>query len=334
MNLKGINFKDIFHGFGMKVAEAKPEIMLVSGIVSVLIGTVYACTKTPKAKEVIEETKKQAADVEAALTIDIPEGVEIAPETVKQLKIERGRNFVKIYGTMMYRFIKLYGLPALLWFGGMGMICGGHGTLRRRNMALVGDVIAGNELMKQYRERVAKAVGDEVEQKIFHGVQEGMVNVVEIDEKGNEKLVQKKADVFVANPGSPFARNFTPETSDEFDIRYFAEQIVDSRIDGINKKLDVGMARAYSAMDILRMIGFNENAFNEPNGVDEDKMMDMLLRYGISGNARKVPDPEMRKLKVTKLKGYQKTWDVENNCEVYKECLRLDFNFYPLEGKI
>ena len=94
------------------------------------------------------------------------------------------------------------------------------------------------------------------------------------------------------------------------------------------------MARAYSAMDILRMIGFNENAFDEPNGIDEDKMMDMLLRYGISGNARKVPDPEMRKLKVTKLKGYQKTWDVVNNCEVYKECLRLDFNFYPLEGKI
>ena len=334
MNFKNINFKDIFHGFGMKLTEAKPEIMLVSGIASVLVGTIYACTKTSKAKEVIEETKKQAADVEAALTIDIPEGVEIAPETMKQLKIERGRNFVKIYGSMVYRFIKLYGLPALLWLGGMGMICGGHGTLRKRNMALVGDVIAGNELMKQYRERVAKAVGDEVEQKIFHGVQEGMVNVVEIDENGKETMVQKKADMFVANPGSPFARNFTPETSDEFDIRYFAEQIVDSRIDGIQKRLDVGMARAYNAMDIYRMIGFNENAFNEPNGIDEDKMMDMLLRYGISGNARKVPDPEMRKLKVTKLKGYQKTWDVENNCEVYKECLRLDFNFYPLEGKI
>lgn len=334
MNLKGINFKDIFHGFGMKVVEAKPEIMLVSGIVSVLVGTVYACTKTEKAKKVVEETKAKASDVERVLSIEAPENVEIAPETIKQLKIERGRNFVKIYAHAVYEFVKLYGLPALLWLGGMGMICGGHGTLRKRNMALVGDVIAGNELMKQYRSRVAQAVGDEVEQKIFHGVQEGMVNVVEIDEKGNEKLVQKKADVFVANPGSPFARNFTPETSDEFDIRYFAEQIVDSRIDGINKKLDVGMARAYSAMDILRMIGFNENAFNEPNGIDEDKMMDMLLRYGISGNARKVPDPEMRKLKVTKLKGYQKTWDVVNNCEVYKECLRLDFNFYPLEGKI
>ena len=334
MNFKGINFKDILHGAGMKVTEAKPEIMLVSGIVSVFIGTVYACMKTDKAKKVVEETKQKANDIDQALQIEVPQGVEVAPETIKQLKVERGRNFVKIYAHAAYEFVKIYGLPALLWLGGIGMICGGHGTLRRRNMALAGDIIAGNELMKQYRERVAKAVGDEVEQKIFHGVQEGMVNVVEVDEKGNEKIVQKKADVFVANPGSPFARNFTPETSDEFDIRYFAEEIVGSRIDGINKKLEVGMARVYNAMDIYRMIGFNENAFNEPNGVDEDQMMDMLLRYGISGNARKVPDPEMRKLKVTKLKGYQKTWDVVNNCEVYKECLRLDFNFYPLEGKI
>lgn len=334
MKLKGINFKDILHGACMKLNESKPEIMLVSGIISVLIGTVYACTKTEKAKKVVEETKAKATDVERVLSIEVPENVDIAPETLKQLKIERGRNFVKIYAHAVYEFVKLYGLPALLWLGGMGMICGGHGTLRKRNMALAGDIIAGNELMKQYRERVAKAVGDEVEQKIFHGVQEGMVNVVEVDENGKETMVQKKADVFVANPGSPFARNFTPETSDEFDIRYFAEQIVDSRVEQINTELELGLARAYNAMDIMRMLKYNENAFNEDNGIDEDKMLDMYLRYGISGNARKVSDPEMRKLKVTKLQGYQKTWDVVNNCEVYKPCLRLDFNFYPLEGKI
>lgn len=42
--------KGAVHGLGMKIMAVKPEIMLVSGIVSVLGGTIYACTKTEKAK--------------------------------------------------------------------------------------------------------------------------------------------------------------------------------------------------------------------------------------------------------------------------------------------
>ena len=320
------NFKGMMQGVGMKVTAAKPEIMLVSGIVSVLFGTIYACTKTEKAKKVVEDTKDQVLKVDKNLNVD---ETDLAPETVKQLKVERGRNYVKIYAHAAYEFVKLYGIPAFLWIGGMGMICGGHGSLRKMNRNLAGDIIAGNQLMKEYRERVAKAVGEEVEQKIFMGAQEGMVNVLEKDEEtGEEKIVQKQADIFYAQPGSMFARNFTPETSDEFDIRYFAENIIDSRVDQINKHLELGLVRAYNGMDILRQLGFNENALGE------DESVDQLLKYGISGNARKVPDPEMRKLKVTKLRGYQKRWDEVHNCEIYVECLRLDFNFYPLEGKI
>ena len=323
------NFKGMLQGFGMKAQEAKPEIMLVGGIVSVLFGTIYACTKTEKAKKVVEKTKEDILAVEKSLNVDEADVEKLAPETVKQLKIERGRNYIRVYAHTAYEFVKLYGVAAFLWLGGMGMICGGHGTLRKRNMSLAGDIIAGNQLLKEYRERVAKAVGDEVEQKIFHGVQEGMVNVLEKDEKtGEERIVQKQADVFHAQPGSIFARNFTQETSDEFDIRYFAEEIVGSRIDNINKNLELGLARAYNGIEILRMIGFNENALGDDSSVDQ------LLSYGISGNARKVPDPEMRKLKVTKLQGYQKRWDAVHECEIYVPCLRLDFNFYPLEGKI
>lgn len=320
------NFKGMLQGIGMKITQARPEIMLVSGILSVLGGTILACTKTEKAKKAVKDTKEQVQKVEQNLNVD-EDG--LAPETIKQLKIERGRNYVKIYSHTAYEFIKLYGIPALFWLGGMGMICGGHGELRRLNKGLTADILASGQLFKEYRERVAKAVGEEVEQKIFMGAQEGMVNVLEKDEEtGEEKIVQKQADIFYAQPGSMFARNFTPETSDEFDIRYFAENIIDSRVDQINKHLELGLVRAYNGMDILRQLGFNENALGE------DESVDQLLKYGISGNARKVPDPEMRKLKVTKLRGYQKRWDEVHKCEIYVECLRLDFNFYPLEGKI
>lgn len=326
---KNGSWKGAFQGLGMKLEETRPEIMLVTGIVSVLAGTIYACTKTNEAKKVIEEAKSDLDKVDATVKIDAPEGVELMPETVKQLKIERGKQYITIGGRAAYNFVKLYGIPALLWFGGIGMIVGGHHDLRVRNRSLAADIFAGSKLLQEYRDRVANAVGAETEQKIFMGVQEGMVNVVEKDEKtGEEKVVQKKADVFYAQPGSIFARNFTAATSDAFDVRSFADYYLDSRIDAINKDLELGLVRAYNGLDILRKLGFNENALGD------DESVDKLLMYGISGNARKVSDPEMRKLKVTRLRGYEKQWDNVHQIEVYVPCLRLDFNFYPLEGKI
>ena len=318
-------WKAAYENFGMKMSQASPEIMLVTGAVSLLIGTVLACTKTDKTKEILTETKNEAVETEKNLNIDEEN---LLPETKRQLKIEKGRAYCRIYGKMMYEFLKIYGIPALLWFGGMGLIVGGHGSLRKMNRTLAADIFAGNQLLKEYRERVRKAVGEEVEEKIFFGSQEGMVTVVETDpESGEKKVSQQKADIFYAQPGSIFARNFTEETTDIM-WRSFTDEYLEARINEINTKLEVGYARAYNGLDILRMLGFNENALGD------DASIDALLHYGISGNARKVPDPEMRKLKVTKLRGYQERWDNENQAKVYVPCLRIDFNFYPLEGKI
>lgn len=331
--LKNDKLNGCLHGLGMKIGAAKPEIMLFGGGLSVLLGTIYACMQTEKAKKAINDCKDDIAKVDEQLKLPEGDEIEVLPATKKQMKVEKGRQYTKIYGRTMYELIKIYGIPALLWFGGMGFIVGSHGELRKMNKHLAADIVAGNQMLKEYRERVAKAVGDETEEKIFMGAQEGMVKVLDKDpETGEEKLVEKKADVFYAQPGSVFARNFTASTSDAFDIRSFADRYLDDRINEINTKLELGVYRAFNALDILRMLGFNENALTEK--IDDDDGMEKLLHYGISGNARKVPDPEMRKLKVTRLRGYEKQWDVAHEMEIFVPCVRLDFNFYPLEGKI
>lgn len=331
--IKNGAWKGVLQGVGMKIMAAKPEIMLIAGGISLLGGTIYACTKTEKAKKVLDNTSEQLKEVDNNVVVPYEEGEEPDKALVKQAKIEKGRKYSKIYAHCAYEMLKIYGIPALLWFGGMGMIVGAHGELRKTNAHLIADSIAGKKLFDEYRQRVAKAVGEEAENKIFMGAEEGMVKILEKDpETGEEKIIEKKADVFYTQPGSIFARNFTEETSDAFDIRSFADYYLDSRVDQINKQLDLGVLRAVTAIDILRRLGFNENALTERS--DDDDMMAKLLHYGISGNARKVPDPEMRRLKVTRLRGYKKIWDVERNMEVYVPCLRLDFNFYPLEGKI
>ena len=328
MKLANLMNKDMLKGsfkaIGMKIMAAKPEIMLIVGGISVLAGTIYACTKTEDSKKIVKETKEQLIEANAE-EIELIEDEELA----KRAKIEKGKKLFGIYSHTAYEFLKVYGIPALLWFGGMGMIFGAHGELRKNNAHLIADSVAAKKLFDEYRARVAQAVGEEAENKIFMGAQEGMVTIIETDpETGEEKVSEQKADIFYAQPGSIFARNFTETTSDAFDIRSYAEYYLDARIDAINKDLELGILRAETGLNILRRLGFNENALGDDDSIDK------LMHYGISGNARKVTDPEMRKLKVTRLRGYEKKWDAVRNIEVYTPCLRLDFNFYPLEGKI
>ena len=312
-----------FHSVGMRASAAKPELFLIFGGISMLAGTIYACTKTEAAKEALEDAKakeKEADFKEKIETVDEKSGeivmVERSPEELKALRTEKGKKLTKIYVHTAYEMIKIYGIPAILWFGGLGMICSGHHILRKTNAGLVADSILAKKLFDEYRQRVAKAVGEDVEQKIYMGIQEGTVNVVEKDpETGEEKLVQKQGDVFYAQPGSIFAVNFTEETSDAFDTFTYAERTFEHRVN-------------------FRKLGFNENALGFGDSAEVEERLQKLLTYGISGNARKVPDPEMRKLKVTRLKGYQKRFDVARNIDIFVPCTRYDFNFYPLEGKI
>lgn len=329
---KGEAWKNSFHGMKLQLIEAKPEIMLVGGGIMMLVGTVAACIQTEKAKKALKDAKDEETKegLNNLVVID-----DKTPEEMKLEKREKGRKLTRIYAHTAYEMVKIYGIPAILWLGGMGMICSGHHTLRKTNAGLVADSILAKKLFDEYRSRVAKAVGEEAEQKIYMGTQEGMIKILEKDpETGKETVVEKKADVFYAQPGSIYAVNFTEETSDAFDTYTYAEQTFDRRVDEINKKLEIGLYRAFNGIEIMRMLGFNENALGFGDGPDVEERLRRLLKDGISGNARKVPDPEMRKLKVTRLRGYQKRWDPARNMDVYVPCTRFDFNFYPLEGKI
>ena len=63
------SFKGSMQGFGMKVCAAKPEIMLVVGGISLLVGTIYACTKTEEAKKVISDAKAETDKINVTLPV-------------------------------------------------------------------------------------------------------------------------------------------------------------------------------------------------------------------------------------------------------------------------
>lgn len=303
-----------------KLNESKPEILLTGGILGVLVGTYLACKKTAEAKKAAEEHRAAIQGIEFEHSVDET----LNDEAKKQAKMVKGKKLVNEYVHLAYEMVKIYGVAALFWCGGMSMIIGSHAEMVSRNKTLLANSIALQKLFDEYRARNIEAIGAQEEQKMFMGAQEETIQVLEKDpETGEEKLVEKKGDVFYAQPGSIYARNFTESTSDAFDVRSFADRYLISRTNAINVDLDLGVKRFYSGAEILRMLGFNE-----------DQLTDDLIEVGISGNAKLVPDPEMRKLKITRLQGYERKYDHTRDCFVYVPCLRLDFNFYPLKGKV
>lgn len=329
-NMKNGLWKEPFKGAGLQIMAVRPEIALIGGGLMLLGGTIWGCLQTEKARKAAKEAKEAIKQVDESIVIPEEEsGVDILPATRKQLKVEKGRQYTKIYGKLVYEMLKIYGLPAFLWFSGFGLVSWGHMDLRRTNRQLAADMFAGTQLMKQYRDRVANAVGAETEKKIFMGAQEGTVKVREMDaETGKEKIVEKTGDIFMSQPGSIFARNYVPETTD---IMYkdFDREYAEKRARLINMDLESGLVRCYTGLEIFRKMGFNEDAL----GLTEDELK-ALRNYGISTNARKVPDPNMRRLNLTFLDGYRKVFDTVLNDYIYEKCVRLDFNFYPLEGKV
>ena len=320
--------KALLHDASYKVNEVKPEIFLISGGLSLLAGTILACYKTEKAKAVLAAHKEDVKEAENdANTLKLSAGND--EKALKQAKFEAGKAQVKLFILLIYKLFGVYGVPALLWLAGFGLITDGHFELRRREAALASQLAATTKLMNDYRSRNAQIMGPETEQRVFQGAEEKMIDVLETDpETGKETLVQKPATVFLHQPGSIFARNFTESTSDCFDIDYFAEKRLMARIEAMQLRLDTGSPRCYTGLDIYKALGFDENALGE------DEFYDALRENGISGNARKVPDPEMRKIKCTILDGYEERYNEQTRRFYYVPCKRLDWNFYPLKGRV
>lgn len=293
---------------GYKLKEARPEIALVAGIVSVAAGTVWACVKTKEAVEVVDDLKKDSDDL--ALT-------EAATNDGKIDIHERA----KLYGHYFLKFAKIYGLPLALWVLGIGGIVGSHGEMRQRNAKLLANSVALKKLFDEYRERVREAVGEELEQKLYFGAKDEKIAVKEIDEEtGEEKTVKKKVPVFREQPGSMYARNWTENTSYEYDIRSYSDFMLDARIANLNKKL-----RLVPFITLNEV--YDELGFKPGYGKCEEGMT-----VGWVWNPKE--DRGDRQIIVEKLVGYEEHVDEETGELLYEPCLRLDFNCYPLKGLI
>lgn len=166
-----------------------PEILVGTGAVSVIGGTVLACRATIKAKDILEEP---IVPSEAEIITEEEFENESRKEAVK-----KGLNVVKVY------------LPAAgLIGGGVGMLVAAKSIEHRRFTAMLGAYSTLQSMFEEYRGRVIAEGGESLDYRCLNGAETAKVEkLVEQEDGKKPKKVKEEVTVFTAGE-NPYHRIF------------------------------------------------------------------------------------------------------------------------------
>ena len=176
----------------MKLKKHSPEILVVAGIAGTVVSAVLACKATTKVAEILDETKG---------TLDtIHEGMETGAINGQEYTNEDGKkDTVVVYAQTGMKLAKLYGPAIILGTLSVTSILASNNILRKRNVALGAAYAAIDKSFKEYRGRVIKRFGEQVDTELKYGIKAKKFEEIEVDpETGKEKKVKKT--VMVADP--------------------------------------------------------------------------------------------------------------------------------------
>lgn len=189
------------NGFGLKLKEHSPELLLVAGIAGAVTSTVLACKATTKVQSIIDEKNKNLDEVETALK----------GKQYDYNEDDKQRDLVIIYTQTGVKLLKLYGPALLVGAGSLISILASHNIIKKRNAALVAAYTAVDTSFKKYRANVVDRFGEEVDKELRAGVKAQKIKSQ--NEKGEEK--DKTVKVATLNPSeySDYARFFDESSS-------------------------------------------------------------------------------------------------------------------------
>lgn len=151
---------------GMKVQKYSPEILVGVGIVSIVGGVVLACRATLKAEEILDEHEEEMELIESATKLNDGDYSEK----------DQQRDIVVAYAHTVGKFAKLYAPSVALLTIGIGCMLGSYGILKKRNIALMAAYEGLQKKFLEYRDRVKTKVGEEEEERLYHGATEEAKN--------------------------------------------------------------------------------------------------------------------------------------------------------------
>lgn len=228
---------------GLLVRKHAPEIFLGLGVATIIGGTVLTCKSTLKLETTLDEIKTDIDDVkngpkelrsEEGVDVVDPDSGEVVSNTKEMATYEADNmDLARVYLRSVGRIVRLYAPGVVLISSGVGMVCGSHHILHRRNAALMATYEMLSQSFSDYRSRVVEKLGEEDERHIYLNEQPEVVEV-EVEDPKTGKIKKKKETVDIiksddARDISIYARYFDDsctewDKSPEYNLTYLKQQ--------------------------------------------------------------------------------------------------------------
>lgn len=186
------SLKKIFYDAAFKLKKHSPEILVGTGIVGVVTGTVLACVATTKLEKTLEPHKKELEAIHS--------------DKEHMTESEYRRNVTRAYGKTALSMVKLYGPAVLVEGSAIGCLIGSHKIMQNRNAALASTLATVSTAFDSYKKRVAAKLGEEAEKELRYDIREEEIEEEYTDEKGKKKTRKKIIKTMDENEHSPYSR--------------------------------------------------------------------------------------------------------------------------------
>lgn len=195
---------------GLWFRNHAPEILLIGGTASVLVGIVHACKQTLKLEKTVDEVKEEILAIQEDPLIS---------EEDKHKEIVKTR--IKGAATIAWSYLPSVGLIG----GGFTSIYASHNIMRNRYYAMAAAYTGLAGVFADYRKRVAEKVGEEVETKLRYAIEEK--EITQVNEGGKEEKVTINTTSYVPHY-SEYSKFFDSASSNwtkspEYNLRWLRD---------------------------------------------------------------------------------------------------------------
>lgn len=251
------------HKFGFKLKKHSPEILVVAGVVGVVASAVMACKATIKAKDIVDQSKKDVETIHECMNNEeLIESGDYSEELYK-------KDLTVAYTNRAVDLVKVYAPAVALGTLSIVSIVSSNNILRKRNVALAAAYATIDTGFKEYRGRVIERFGEEVDKQLKYNIKAKEIETTIIDENGEEKTVKETIYDIQPNHHSPYAKVFD-ELNDNFEKDSEYNLFFLKKMEGFaNDKLK---AQGYLFLnDVYKMLGFEPTRAGQITGWIYDK---------------------------------------------------------------
>lgn len=206
-----------------KLKKHSPEILVVSGVIGIVSSAVMACVATTKLDSILAEAEEKVDKIH--------EYAEHPEQTDNKYTVEDSKKDLTIvYVQTGIKVARLYAPAVGIGVVSIAAILGGHGILRKRNVALAAAYKAVDTSFKDYRKAVIDRFGDQTDKELQFGLKEKEITETVKDEKGKEKQVKKTVMTTDGSEiSSPYARFYDQtcvgwEKNPEYNLMFLRRQ--------------------------------------------------------------------------------------------------------------